>query len=216
VKATKIFLYIWILPTILFAQENKLAIGITVSPSFYTVTSETGFNHHYASEPGFRGGVDLSFHLSRKSILTTGVYYSSVGYKVEYNYILNDPGDPAIPRSGDINAGYVDIPIAYNFNFISKEKLILYISSGIISSMLISSDDKTTFEDNSIRSSGYLNSFLLSLQLGIGFRYNISDRLGIKIEPQYQFFMEGIDKMMNQHPASFNIALGIVYGLKSK
>jgi hypothetical protein len=214
-KVMKIFLFVLMVPVITIAQEKRTAIGITAGPSFYTLAAETGFAHEYTSKSSFRAGIDLLFFLSRKSELRTGISYSNVGYKVDYNYVFTIPGDPQIPRSGDITAGYLEIPIAYNFNCISNEKLVMYLSTGIISSILISSDDKTTFEDNSIRSSGYLNSFLLSFQVAAGIRYNLNDLLGIKFEPQYQLFMKGIDKFMNQSPTAINLMIGMVYNLKS-
>ena len=112
--------------------------------------------------------------------------------------------------------GYLEIPVIYNFSFLSKEKIVLYSATGIVTSILISSDDRTTFEDNSIRSSGNLNSFLPSLQLGAGLEYDLNQNWGIKIEPQYRFYLKGFDNLMNQHPTAINGTIGIVYNFRAK
>jgi hypothetical protein len=213
----KIFLVIMIVPMIVpvmvTARESKVALGGSISPGICSITSEAGITHRYIFKTHFRAGLDISFLLSRKSALSTGLHYSSIRYKAEYNYTINDSGDSSIPQGADISAGYLDIPITYNFNFRSKKKLGMLLSAGIISSLLISSDDKTSFEDHTIRDSGSLNSFLFSLKTGIGLRYSLKERLGIKLEPWYQIFMKGFDTTMNRHPAAINLTIAIIYDL---
>jgi opacity protein-like surface antigen len=216
-KALRTATLLLIMPTLVFCQEKKLTIGINGAPSFYTIKSDNlGVNHQYTSKPGYHVGIDLSFHFSKRSEITTGLYYSNAGYKVDYNYIFQQTADPAIPRSGDITMGYLEIPVIYNFSFITKEKFVLYSGAGIVSSFLKSSNDRTTFQDNSIRSSGYLNSFLPSLQLGLGLEYDLNKNWGIKIEPQYRFYLKGFDIWMNQRPTAFNGTIGIVYNFRTK
>jgi hypothetical protein len=199
-----------------FGQNRNMELGLSVSPSFYMLTSANGFDHKYHTNANFITGIDISFPFFKQSNLLTGLYYSSVRYKVEYEFLVEQPGDPLIPRYGHISANYFEIPLIYVLKLASSNKFFIYSSPGIIPSILISSNDKTTFEDNSTRSSQYLNSFLSSLQLGAGMKYKLSDKWQIKIEPQYRLALKGIDKMMYQKPSSLNIPFGVIYTLPRK
>ena len=218
IKAIKITLFILVLPTLVLCQNSKLTIDIAGSPCFYNIKSAKGFNHDYKPKQSYNIGVDLLYRFNKRSLISLGFYYSSLSYNVVYNYIYSVQGDPSIPSSGNISAKYLDIPLiyspwAYGFYISPKQKLELNISTGIVSSMLLSSNDNTTFEDNSIRNSGYLNSFVLSVQLGVGLKYIYNDKIGIVIEPQYKWFLKGIDKLMNQYPTAINGKVGIIFKL---
>lgn len=199
-----------------FSQNKNMELGLSIAPSFYQLKPQNGFEHVYNSDVNFLAGIDISFPVFKKSNLLTGVYYSNLKYNIDYKFTFEDPGDPFIPRYGDIAASYLEIPLIYILKFTSSGKFIPYSSLGLISSILISSDDKTTFEDNSIRSSGYLTSFLASLQLGIGLKYKLNDKWQLKLEPQYRLYLKGFDKMMYQKPSSINIPFGVIYTLPHK
>lgn len=196
--------------------QPKWTIGLSGSfNSYQNIKAHTGFNHTYTyTKTGFRGGIDLSYHFSKRSAVTTGLFYFNVGYKVDYVWIFQQPNDPAIPRNTDVKAGYLDIPAIYNFSIVSQDKIVIYTSTGIVSSILISNNGNTTYEDNSVRKFESLNSFIPSLQLGAGLQYNFNDKLGIKIESQYRLFSKGFDKIMNQSPTTICGTVGIVYKLK--
>ena len=215
-KQTITILFFILFQTLVFSQNKKLTVGIAGAPTYYNVKSAEGFNHEYTKKLSYRVGLDLGFHLGKRSTISTGAYYSTIGYKVVYKYIFIQPNDPYIPRNADITANYLEIPLTYNFNVVAKPKLEFYLSAGIIYSRLMSSDDRTTFENNSVRSSGYLNSSLLSLQGGIGLQYNFTDRLGIKLEPHYRLFTKGIDRIIYQQTKSFDATLGIIFTLWEK
>lgn len=198
-----------------FSQDTKLTIGVNGSPSFYNLKASKGFDHQYIYDnPKFRSGIDLSYYFYKKSSISTGLFYFRIGYKVDYVFIFRDQGDPLIPKYSEIKTNYLDIPVIYNTTLLSKEKFSIYSSTGIVASILISSFDQTTFENNSVRNSKFSNSFLFSFQLGSGLKYNLSEKFSIKIEPQYRLFFKGFDKLMTQYPSVFNGTFGIIYVLK--
>ncbi|PKP01464.1 MAG: hypothetical protein CVU11_15170 [Bacteroidetes bacterium HGW-Bacteroidetes-6] len=202
-----------LLPSLAFGQGKNVKIGISLTPAFYSIKTWTGFDHQYSPKFSFTGGFDVYFFASKRFAISSGLQYSSIGYKVDYAYTFLHNNDPLIPRSGDIRAGYLDIPVVFSFDFISTEKAAVYLSGGAISSMLILSNDRTTFEDNTVRDSGFLNPFIMSVRLGAGFRYNVNEKITLKAEPQFRYFFKGIDEMMDQHPVSVNASLGIIFNL---
>lgn len=217
-KTVRTILFITLLPMGLLGQDKKLTIDITGSPSFYKIKSEKGFNYEYTSRLGSISGLNFSFCFSKRSTVAVGLYYLTLGYKIDYNYTFIQQGDPAIPRERTVSAKYLDIPVKYNFKMIANPKLELYLSGGIVYSVLIASDDKTTFENNSTVSSvdKDLNSSLLNLQVGVGLQYNLTERVGVKLEPHYRLFAKGIDKIMYQHPTSIDGTVGVVFTLWKK
>ena len=198
------------------ATNIKWIIGLSGSLNSYdNIKAHQGFNHKYTfTKTGFRGGLDLVYHFSKRSAITTGLQYFNVSYKADYVWIFNQPNDPAIPRNTDVKVGYLDIPLIYNFSIISSDKIVVYTATGIVSSILITATGSTTYEDNSVRKFDYSNSFILSLQLGAGLQYNLNKKLGIKIEPQYRLFLKSFDSIMEQSPTAICGTVGIVYKLK--
>ncbi len=215
-KKTATILFFLLLPTLVFCQNKKFTIGIAGSPTFFDIKSAKGFNHEYTKKISYRIGLDIEFPLGKRSTIATGAYYTTLGYKVVYKYIFAQSNDPYIPRNTDVTANYLDIPLTYNFKIIAKPKFELYLLAGAVYSKLISSNDRTTFEDNSVRNSGYLNSSLLSLQSGGGVQYKLTDRLGIKLNSHCRLFTKGIDRIMYQQTKAFDVTLGIALTLWKK
>lgn len=214
----KVILFILLFPTVVWGQDKRLTIDITGSPSFYNIKSEKSYDYEYTAKLGSISGLNLSFCFSKRSTIALGLYYSTIGYKIDYKYIFNQQGDPAIPRTRNISTNYLDFPLKYNFKIITKPKLELYLSGGIVYSVLISSYDMTTFENNVTRSSDddIINPSLLILQVGVGIQYNFTERVGIKLEPHCRLFQKGIDKIMYKHPVGIDGTVGIVFTILKK
>ena len=182
--------------------------------SYSDIKSHPGFDHKYTyTKTGFRFGIDLSYRFSKRSAITTGLLYYNVAYKANFSYNFHQPNDPFIPRNTDVRINYYDIPIIYNFSIISKDKIVVYTATGIIASLLSSQKGSTTYEDNSVRKFDHVNSFITSLQLGVGLQYNFNKIFGIKIEPNYRLYLKGFDIMMEQSPKALNSTIGIVANL---
>jgi len=197
--------------TLTFGQSSKWSIGLLGSPNYTLINSDEFL---YKANLSYSFGVESSYRISGKSRINLELYYTNINYEVKYYFIYVGTPDPAIPRSGVVSANYIDIPVLYDFLFV-KEKLQVYSSIGLVPAFLISSDDKTTFEDNSIRDSGYLSSFLLSSQLGVGLGYKINEKIEIKFEPQFRKYLSSIDSFMGSNTIAIKGLLGVVYRIKS-
>lgn len=201
-----------------FSQDSTKTTSAkwTLGPSFgfnsySNIKAHSGFNHQYTyTKTTLSYGIDICYHFSKRSALTTGLHFFNVAYKVDYAWIFQQPNDPAIPRNTEVRANYADIPIIYNFKIISRDKIVIYTATGIVASFLSSSSGSTTYEDNSVRKFDYLNSFISSLHLGIGLQYNLNKNIGIKVEPNYRLFLKGFDSIMEQSPTAICGTVSIV------
>jgi opacity protein-like surface antigen len=210
--------------TTVFSQDNTKTtfrsgtIGLVGGVNSYlNIKANPGFDHKYNfTKTGFRYGIDLSYRFSKRSAITTGLFYYNVAYKVYYAWILQQPNDPFIPSNTDIRINYLDIPIIYNFSIISQGKILVYTATGVIASFLSSQTGSTTYQDNSVRNFENVNSYITSLQLGVGLQYNLNKNFGIKIEPHYRLFLKGFDNIMEQSPKAMNATIGIVGNLDWK
>jgi len=191
------------------AQNSPVSLGVSFSPSFYSIGPADGMCHTYITRFSFRSGVDVRYHLNDQITLSTGAYLSEIAYDVDYDFSFIDPYDPLIPREGSIHALYLDIPLEFSCNIVSGEHFSVYGALGGIASVLVHSGDSTTFENDQIRDSEYLESFLISLKAGAGVRYKINDRFAVRIEPQFRFFLKPFDFMMSDHPTATDIHFGV-------
>jgi len=221
---TLVFVFTHVITSTSFSKDSTstifpnatvgLAIGLN---SFSNIKTHQGFNHNYSyTKIGLRCGIDLSYSFSKRSTITTGLFYFNVAYKADYVWITSQPNDPNIPIHTEVKINYIDIPLIYNFNIIARDKIVVYSASGIISSLKFSSTGLTTYGDFSVRKFESLNSYIPSLQLGVGLRYNFNRYVGIKIEPYYRLFLKGFDTIMAKSPRAINGTFSIVGRLNWK
>jgi long-subunit fatty acid transport protein len=182
------------------------------APSSYHLKPPIGFDHKYTSKPSYVDcGITLAYDFPKRFGLSASFLFSKLNYHVDYAFTFMQGGDPQIPRSGDITASYLVIPFFFDFNINTGSKGKIVLGAGIISSMLINANDKTTFEDNSVRNSGNENSFLFGLATGVNYQYSLNDKLSLELGGQYGFYTKGVDTIMNQNPSVIRGMLGVVY-----
>jgi hypothetical protein len=177
---------------------------------FNNIRGETGFNHQYTYQKmDFRTGIDLSLHAGKRSTLKTGVTWFRVEYAADYNFIATDPNDPLIPTYTDIRLLYLEIPAIYNFSFIAREKVSVYLLAGFSVAIPVSQSGLTTYADNSQRQFDRVNPYLLSVPLGLGFRYHLNQNTGIHMETDFRQYMQGFDNLMALAPTRLSLSIGI-------
>jgi opacity protein-like surface antigen len=219
----KKFIVVFIISFGAFAQDSsktnlpRWSMGLSSSVIFFNFKSQDGFTHHYTPKvPDLRGGIELSYRLSKRSAIVSGICFFSLNYTAEYNWINTQANDPAIPKSSSVDAGYYDVPLLYRLRLISKNKIELYSTAGVASSFAKNKlSNTTTFQDNSVRKTALPGS-LMSFQLGAGFQYNADDYLSIKIEPQYRVFTKGFDQYMYEHPTATVVMAAVVFKFRWK
>lgn len=193
------------------AQDKDWTIGLIGSPNFYFMEPYTGFEHSYQTDLGLTIGLEATYSLGNKIAIGLGASLTSLEYQVNYDYVFSTPDDPFIPKSGTIKASYLDIPLLVRINLNSHNKIGLHPSMAINSSILVDSEDQTVYENNDTRSSGSLNTSLISSQLGFGVSYKLSPTFNLKFEPSMRYYFKGFDKLMNNHPILLQTIMAVEY-----
>ena len=209
---TAIVLFYFLSP----AFSQRFRFDLDGQLAFYNLKAPKGSSVQYSTKPGLKSGLGMTCYFSDKVSATSGLGYNIISHNVSYRFTALQPNDPAIPVSSEFKPGYLEIPILVNYHFIRQPKTNLYLSTGLISSHLVSENDKTSFQDNSVHKSGYLNSQLFSFQLAAGALFSVNQKLGIKVEPQYRKFFKGFDRFMSesfgaQNPSAINVNVGIAF-----
>ena len=92
------------------------------------------------------------------------------------------------PLITDFNAQYINIPIAYNVSFFTKNKHQMYLTLGFNSSFQIKSDEVTIsgfgYKETETK---YLNPVLFGYRTGLRYAYRINDILKVKCEPKLTY-----------------------------
>ncbi|MBV6460346.1 MAG: hypothetical protein HJHJAOHD_00455 [Flavobacteriales bacterium] len=209
-------LIFFIIPVVAFSQETEkkdspYQLGLSLFPVSYKVKAHEGFKHIYKTKTGFGTRITLTRSFTKNFSLTSGLGYTHLSYKVNYAFIFMDSLDPNIPRSASIRMGYLDIPLIGQVSVSISEKMKLQLAAGVMYSILIHEDDKTLFEDNSIRNSGFSNKTIISLPLLFSWQIILSKHFGISTEADYRYFFRGFDFLMNQRPKAMQLGVGITY-----
>ncbi len=215
-KILQTFLILLLTSTTFFTQEKGWSLGIIGSPNFYSIKSPKGFNHTYHSEIGYSFGLEVTRSKNEKLDFGFGVNLTRVAYQSDYSFIFYDSIDPSIAKSANISINYLKIPLFVKLRLVSGDKTSFYSSFTIMSSIKIREDDKTLHEDNNVKSSNSVRSFLLGGNIGLGIAYKLNDKLLIKVEPSLTVYLNGFDSYMNNFPKAFHSAIGIAYKIGKK
>lgn len=186
----------------------KWTLGSSTSLLFLNnIKAESGFLHKYKYpklQPYW--GIEIGYILSKRTIISSGLFILYVAYQTDYLWKVQQPSDPAIPITSKNKIAYLDIPLICDFSFIQKGKFEIVSTLGFISSLMINNTSQTTFANNSVKLNKSVTTFIPSLQLGIGFQNNEHNGR-LKIEPEYRFFFKGFDSIMYQSPSAFLLKL---------
>jgi len=194
-------------------QIKKRYLEISYGPHSTFIKTPKRFNHDYKSGISRSFTVDILIPFSHRSNFQTGISITNIKYSVDYDFVTQQPGDPNIPRSADFSPIYLEVPVTYCINTSLRGRFSVFGCAGFIFSKLIVQNDKTTFEDNSIRRSGYLSEFLTSINLGVGILYSVNEKISLNFKPQYRIFLSAFDNKMESNPSLIGVQFGLSYKL---
>lgn len=165
------------LPLLSFSQERKrgeveisptLGLGISVltnSDEEYIPEEYREFNHITS----LNGGIGLDVYLNNKLSIRSGMYYQRMGTKgINYEKPFNGNGY-YVRQEFD----YLTIPLHLNFHFGGNKNWNVYggPSFGLT----------TRAKSNQIDIKYYMNEFQMGAGYGIGYKFAISEKIGIAI-----------------------------------
>lgn len=198
-------------------KSKRLSIGFSVSPDYNdrTLSNNNGSfssgvvidvrDKYETWRLGYTAGPVVSYRLSEKVDLETGLLFSSKGYnnkKTELDFYdefdgtgFSNPAPDGLPSSARISHVYyyIDMPVKATFNF-GKKRLRVCAGAGIAANVFVKETLrlKTWYEDGSTKKDLHNSEFdykglMISPQASFGVNYNLNERLYLKAEPTFRY-----------------------------
>lgn len=179
-------------------QKNKVvrnrgprfALAILAAPEI------NGTNALKSIQTGTNLSIQLSYKISKKLSVNTGVDYSDKPYKTTFgNYRGGKTGwwkkafaDTGLPDDILANCKVLDIPINLNYQLFSKGKNTLIVGSGISSYFMLRENYSFRFSDPMSQTKNLDlkndNKHILSvLNFNTTFKHNLNNHIGIVVQP---------------------------------
>ncbi|NQX84876.1 MAG: outer membrane beta-barrel protein [Flavobacteriaceae bacterium] len=193
-------------------------------------------NNSIKSEISITYGIALGYDLSKHSSISFGMQYSKLStttkaadstnldstlkYSHGYQNINLDNSINSYAALGSLSEidfkqqlTYLEFPLQYYYTP-SKSNLQLTFFGGV--SFLALLDDTITAESSNgnsieIGTANNLSKLSMSLSIGSGLNYLISDKLKLHIEPTFKYYLNTYNRNNSINPFSINFNLGMSY-----
>lgn len=229
----QLLLILALIPLTVFCQntetvkDKKVSVGLTFSPDYCYASS----GKYFSELPifGFTSGVNLAYSVHKRITLETGILLTAKGKKTtyglsvaywpegvtHYTYLYQYYADRY-----NYHHYYVEIPLKVNFNLLTK-RTKLFITAGVSPNIYVGSKSTRIreffSEDRLERQATYYDAELIRLNLaviaGLGFSYDLSEDLVLKIEPTYSQSLISIDTPTKLYLHSIGLDAGLYFRL---
>ena len=237
-KMKKLLTLLTIIPLTIFCQDTetttkKYSIGLTFSPDYCYRTLKPDAsskwiaddrNSHEIPKIGYTAGLNLAVNINKRFTFETGLLFSDKGEQTkQYSVVwvdVNGQVDPTMPVANTFiyHYLYLDIPIKVNY-YILTGRAKLFLTAGISPNIFLTqktvslleySDGHTTINTSS--GSGYTGFAIINLTFiaGLGFEYNFTKKVYLKIEPIYR---RSITSIVNAPIKGYLYSSGLNIGL---
>jgi len=188
----------------------------SIGNNSYFVNPDFSNTISYKSSISNSLGVRIGILIKDRYLFKSGVSLSWYGYSINYNWIVMEPNDPAIPNITRLNASFIDIPVLIGYGFNLNNRLSIYPEIGINFSLLYNVAEESTYGADSNRESNYLernmSAFFIEPNLKVCFGYNLNNNWSFGIEPYIGKFITKFDKLyMGSGHLSYGISVSINY-----
>jgi len=131
-------------------------------------------------------GIGIRLFLAKRLSIGTGVNYSILGRTFSGTYYEVQNSTLVRSVQGDIrhNIQYIGIPLNVYFDFIKGNRVSCYAYAGGTGEICVS--NKYRIED--VTFSDPVNKLQLSLGAGLGVQFNVTDFLGLYLDPGVRYF----------------------------
>lgn len=143
----------------------------------------------------------LSFGLSVRKGLAKGF---SIETGLMYTYLASDIRYEGSNDKVSQKLHYIGIPLRANWNFVDKKAFIMYVSGGGAVEKCVYG--KVGSEDETVK------PLQFSVMGAVGAQYNISNRVGLYVEPGVAYFFDDgaeIETIRKENPCNFTLQGGI-------
>ncbi len=224
----KQLLFCLLLSNCLFAQDQRLSFGISVSPFLsYTIlnTSTEDLEDNVqrlrtalTSRPSFSADVSVRYHLRRNLLLLAGAGYLNGGYQYKVEDFDPQVLYPIFPRYRQLSVirHSVRIPLYFQ-QYLNTSKERLFLTGGISSIFNVRTYSKTIHTYNDGRSyvtresyQGIIRSVNFAAGIGFGYQFPLTKRVDFFMQPTFQIDRRPLfEKVVFQYyPYSFGFNFG--------
>jgi hypothetical protein len=207
-------------------HKTVLSIGITASPDIYIYDFKKypDFQFDYKYKFNYSAGLTVVYYPVKFISIRASALYSTKGFSLDYNYTNSSPNltpPDSIAVQTNLVADYLDVPIVLHLNIIHKDRIQLFLAGGVVPGFLIKKSQNTIFKNKSERTtddiSKTFNEFIAGAIYSIGFKYNLSAKFGIGVDPYLRYYFNKIDKQsMAVNPVSIGGKVSLYYNFIHK
>lgn len=237
-----LFTLLALIPLAIFCQNTNptkkvdISIGFTFSPDYcyrtlkvnsssdlvkWTAESRDTFE---IPKFGYTTGLNVALRFNKRISLETGLLYSNKGEKTKRLSDLHAIGpDSTLPTAISYIYGYIyiDIPIKFNYYVLVHKKAKLFVMAGISPNIFLTQKTTSILEykdgqKNTSNSWHHQNYIIIDLTIiaGLGFRYDLSNKIYFSLEPTYRRSITPInDGFIRSYLYSIGLTTGFYYKL---
>jgi hypothetical protein len=192
-------------------SENDFSLGFGLNMTNYSnIKPMESFLHTYSYRPfNINYNFFFAYHYSKRSTIRLDFFENRIKYNVSYDWPNPEINPPVITNS---KLDFYNCRLSYQWNYISKEKLNVFVKTGITTSGLLTrSESVTSYIDNSARNFAY-NSFKISFEphIGTGIQYILKENQAILLDLNYRVIHKGYDSYMKNYPRSLELSFSWV------
>lgn len=221
---------------------SKWSIGITASPDLcyripYNSKSLAIITNEQRYKINASMGFNVAYQMTKKLSIETGILYSGKGQVIiSPETSWQTPGgtyDPTIPNNPSsvtqytpekriaIKYQYLEIPFKFNAYLLNK-RFKIYTGIGASANVFVGKTTRVNYKENNKRKSELSHDFNknnipmvdVALIAGVGFSYDVSNKLLVKLEPNYrQFIRPMIDFPVSGYLYSIGCNVGVYFKL---
>lgn len=177
--------------------------------TFQNTSDVNNFGHEYTfnkTNPSI--WLLACFNFTNRSSFAFGITHYIVSFQLKYNWIAIDANDPLLPIRKDVDLGFTEFPLIYQYRFIHRNKFAAYTSIGFIESIRHSGRATTFLAGGTEQNSSDMSKYVASYHLGLGTLYRTKSGIIIRAESAYRYYRNAFEVGMKPVTQSFTYSLG--------
>lgn len=205
----------------LTTEAKQIGFGVFFSPEI-SFMHETDYIKGLSTEKfpglGYSAGLSLFLKNDKRLIIESGLSFLNQRYKINVKdlelYPDPDAPVPVFPDKATYQLQYLCIPVLIDY-FMLNSKQKIFLTAGISANFLLNEKRVSKFYDYpSIykKSADQFGDFNLGFIVGVGFDFNMSNRLFFRVSPYYRYFAPTKNKkryLVDGNMDSIGIKIGV-------
>ncbi|WP_289055016.1 porin family protein [Carboxylicivirga marina] len=143
-KKLSTFLFLFVISSMVFAQESKIAIGFQMANSITSLRGNSFINEHYDSRFVISPGITFDYTINERFSFNSGLAFERKGAKTDVEF-TDGIGTPIGKAEVKANYDYLTLPLLVSYH--TNGKLRFYFGGGTFFGFLLSQKGITEGND---------------------------------------------------------------------